>query len=143
MRYFAYGSNLNHKQMNCRCPDNKFIKRVYLGNYKFIYDGYSSNRGGAVANILKSVDNIVWGGLYEISKSDLANLDRREGYPDSYDRKELKVKDDHGNIYKAITYFRIGEKIGIQSDKYNKIIIDGAKDCNLPDSYVKKNIVRQ
>jgi len=137
--HFAHGSNLNHKQMNCRCLDNKFIKRVYLDNYKFVYDGYSSNQGGTVANILESTDSIVWGGLYEISKSDLENLDKREGYSDSYDKKYLEVEDDRGNIYKAITYFRIGEKIGIPSNKYKKIIIDGTKDCNLPDNYVKKN----
>ena len=139
--HFAYGSNLNHKQMNCRCLDNKFIKRAYLDNYKFVYDGYSNNRGGAVANILESADSIVWGGLYEISKSDLENLDKCEGFPKSYDRKELEVKDDHGNICKAITYFRIGEKIGIPSNEYKKIIIDGAKDCNLPDNYVKENLI--
>ena len=141
MYYFAYGSNLNHKQTNCRCPDNKYIARVYLDNYKFVYDGCSSNRGGAVANILELSDSIVWGGLYEISKSDLVKLDKREGYPNIYDRKELKVKDDQGNIYKAITYFRIGEKIGIPSSEYRKIIIDGAKDCSLPDNYVKKNLI--
>ena len=141
MLYFAYGSNLNHKQMNCRCRDNKFIKKVYLDNYTFVYDGYSNEWKGAVANILKSADNIVWGGLYEISKSDLENLDRYEGFPNSYNKEELKVKDDQGNIYKVITYFRTGEKIGIPSDKYKKIIIDGAKDCNLPDNYVKKNLI--
>lgn len=141
MYYFAYGSNLNHKQMNCRCPDNKFIMRAYLDNHKFVYDGYSSKRGGAVANVLESADSIVWGGLYEISKSDFENLDKYEGFPSLYDRKELKVKDDHGNIYKAITYFRIEEKIGIPSSEYKKIIIDGAKDCNLTDIYVKKNLI--
>jgi len=141
MYYFAYGSNLNHKQMNCRCPDNKFSKRAYLDNYKFVYDGHSKNWEGAVANILKSADNIVWGGLYEISKSDLENLDRYEGFPNSYNKDESKVKDDQGNIYKAITYLRIGEKIGIPSDKYKKIIIDGTKDCILPDNYVKKNLI--
>lgn len=139
--HFAYGSNLNHKQMNCRCVDNEFIKRVYLDNYKFVYDGYSSNRGGAVANILKSADSIVWGGLYEISKSDLANLDRHERYPKSYGRKELEVKDDQGNIYKAITYFRIGEKVGIPSNKYRKTVVNGAKDCDLPDDYVENNLM--
>jgi len=141
MYHFSYDSNLNHKQMNCRCPDNKFIKRVYLDNYKCVYDGHSNNWEDAVANVLKSTDSIVWGGLYEISESDLANLDRREGYPDSYDRKELKIEDNHGNTYKAITYFRIGEKIGIPSDKYKKIIIDGVKDCNLSDNYAKRNLI--
>ena len=121
MYHFAYGSNLNHKQMNCRCPDNKFTKRAYLDNYKFVYDGHSKNwEGGAVANILESAGSIVWGGLYEISKSDLENLDRYEGFPNSYNKEELKVKDDQGNIYKAITYLRIGEKISIPSDKYIK-----------------------
>jgi len=141
MLYFAYGSNLNHKQMNCRCQDNKFIKKVYLDNYKFVYDGYSNEWKGAVANILKSADSIVWGGLYKISKSDLDNLDKYEGFPNSYNRKKLEVKDSQGNNYKAITYFRTGEKIGIPSNKYKKIIIDGAKDCNLPDNYVKKNLI--
>jgi gamma-glutamylcyclotransferase (GGCT)/AIG2-like uncharacterized protein YtfP len=127
--------------MNCRCRDNKFIKKVYLDNYTFVYDGYSNEWKGAVANILKSADNIIWGGLYEISKSDLENLDRYEGFPDSYDRKKFEVKDSQGNKYKAITYFRTGEKIGIPSNKYKKIIIDGAKDCNLPNNYVKKNLI--
>ena len=127
--------------MNRRCPDNKFIKRACLDNYKFVYDGHSSNRGGSVANILESADSIVRGGLYEINKSDLENLDICEGYPGSYDRKKMKVEDDHGNIYKAITYFRIGEKIGIPSNEYKKIIIDGAKDCNLPNNYVKENLI--
>jgi gamma-glutamylcyclotransferase (GGCT)/AIG2-like uncharacterized protein YtfP len=90
---------------------------------------------------LKSADNIVWGGLYEISESDLANLDRREGFPKSYDRKELEVKDDQGNNYKAITYFRIGEEIGIPSNRYRKIVVSGAKDCDLPDDYVKNNLM--
>ncbi len=65
MYYFAYGSNLNHKQMNCRCPENKFIERAFLDNYRFVYDGYSNKWEGAVANILESVDSIVWGGLYK------------------------------------------------------------------------------
>ena len=141
MLYFAYGSNLNHKQMNCTSSGNRFIKRVCLYDYKFVYDGNSNKWKGAVANIFKLADNVVWGGLYEISKSDLANLDRREGYPISYDRKELEAKDDQGNIYKAITYFKIREKIGIPSSEYKKIIIDGAKDCNLPNNYVKENLI--
>lgn len=141
MLYFTYGSNLNHKQMNCRCRDNKFIKKVYIDNYTFVYDGYSNEWKGAVANILKSADNIVWGGLYEISKSDLENLDRYEGFPDSYDRKKLEVKDEQGSICKAITYFRIGKEVGIPSNRYRKTVVSGAKNCDLPDSYVKNNLM--
>lgn len=61
MYYFAFGSNMNHKQMKERCPNSKFIKRVYLENYKFVYDGYSYTRRGPVANIVESQEEIVWG----------------------------------------------------------------------------------
>ena len=142
MLYFAYGSNLNHREMNFTCPDNKFIKRVCLDDYEFVYDGHSNKWEGAAANILKTSDNIVWGGLYEISESDLASLNRREGFPKSYDRKELEVKDDQGNNYLAITYFRVGKEIGIPSNRYRKIVVSGAKDCDLPNSYVKKNLIK-
>jgi len=36
--------------MKCTCPDNRFIKRACLYDYKFVYDGHSKNwEGGAVA----------------------------------------------------------------------------------------------
>ena len=33
MFYFAYGSNLNRKQMKRRCKDSRFIKKITLKNY--------------------------------------------------------------------------------------------------------------
>lgn len=70
--YYAYGSNMNHKQMKERCPDSRFLKRVYLKGYRFVYDGYSVIRKGPVANIIetKNGDDVVWGGLFEISEND-------------------------------------------------------------------------
>ena len=61
-RYFAYGSNMNHEQMMLRCPSAIFLKRARLENHKFVYDGYSKKRNGAVANIIKSSGDIAWGG---------------------------------------------------------------------------------
>ncbi len=59
MKYFAYGSNMNHKQMKQQCPESKFLKRAYLDDYSLIYDGYSKSRDGAVANIIKSENDRV------------------------------------------------------------------------------------
>ncbi len=71
MYYFAYGSNMNHKQMKKRYPNSKFIKRAFLEGYEFVYDGYSAILKGAVANIIKSPSDKVWGGLFEINEDDL------------------------------------------------------------------------
>ena len=35
--YFAYGSNLHHLQMQRRCPNCKFIKKMVLNNYNLTF----------------------------------------------------------------------------------------------------------
>lgn len=138
MLYFAYGSNMNFKQMEKRCPSSRFIKRACLEKYKFVYDGYSNIREGAVANIVKSKGSIVWGGLFKINKDNLGALDCCEGYFSKiYNRKTIIVNDDEGKSYKAIVYLRTGKDVGMPHQKYRNIIIKGAKDCGLPKGYRK------
>ena len=101
MYYFAYGSNMNLDQMRKRCSSGfKFLCRVKLKDYKFVYDGYSENRKGAVANIIKSNNDIVWGGLFEVNKDCIEKLDFYEGYPNSYNRIIVKVEDDKKTFMK-------------------------------------------
>ena len=65
MLYFAYGSNLNHFQMNRRCKDSKFLKKIKLKDFKLTFR--SKYRA---ADIEPKKKSIVPGGLFEISKSD-------------------------------------------------------------------------
>lgn len=140
--YFAYGSNMSHEQMKRRCPGSRFIKKVYLENAKFVYDGESITWGDkAVANVISSEGSVVWGGLFEINEEHLSDLDiRYEGFPDSYGKGKVEVKDDENNVYKAWIYFRIGQKNGAPILKYQNKIKTGAKDCNLPEEYIKMNL---
>ena len=134
---------MNHKQMQQRCPGCKFIKRVLLQDYKFIYDGYSAIRKGAVANIIENRGGIVWGSIFEISEEHLKALDSFEGYPEYYDKKIIQVKDENSNSYDAWVYFRNGQKQGQPSEEYHKVVIQGAKDCNLPKEYIKNNLLKK
>lgn len=137
--YFAYGSNMNHSQIRERCPNSKFIRRAYLGKHRLQFDGVSKLRNDySVANVVESEKDIVWGGLFEISEKDLSALDMFEGYPKSYNRKELLVIDDNGKQYDAIVYFRKGMEIGSPSPLYIDIVLKGAKDCRLPKEYIEK-----
>lgn len=135
--YFAYGSNMNFKQMKERCPSSKFLKRVYLKGYKFVYDGYSPKRNGAVANIVKSPNGIVWGALFEVDKKAIESLDWYEGYPVNYQRKIVEVADDEGTRYKAFVYLRKALEKGVPSKEYKEVILEGAKHCGLPKEYVE------
>ncbi|MCP4726544.1 MAG: gamma-glutamylcyclotransferase [bacterium] len=126
--------------MNERCPGCKFLKRVFLKDYEFVYDGNSKKQAGSVGNIVKSENSKVYGGLYEITEVNLKALDRYEGYPINYDRMEIEVVDDENNSYKAIVYLRKWKRKGKPSPLYRKVVIMGARDCELPEDYIANNL---
>ena len=78
MKYFAYGSNLNHEHMLWRCKDATCLGKHTLQGYQLVFRFY--------ADIIPSQDNTVIGGLWEISENDEAALDRYEGYPNLYEK---------------------------------------------------------
>ena len=138
MLYFAYASNMNHAQMKERCPGGRFLRPVVLQGHRFVYDGYSVNRQGATANIIKSEVDRVRGALFEITEKDRLALDSYEGYPKDYDRKIVDVKDAEGNAYAAMTYFRPVRALGKPHPDYEKVILAGARDCKLPEEYIDR-----
>jgi gamma-glutamylcyclotransferase (GGCT)/AIG2-like uncharacterized protein YtfP len=82
----------------------------------------------------------VWGALYEITEKDRLALDAFEGYPRTYDRKEVDVKDVDGGVHRAMTYARAGRAVGKPHPDYERVVLDGAKDCRLPEDYVEKSL---
>ncbi|MFC1513449.1 gamma-glutamylcyclotransferase family protein [candidate division KSB1 bacterium] len=138
--FFAYGSNMSHSQMNESCPGSKFIKRAILKDYKFVYDGNSDKGAGASGNIVKSKNSKVYGGLFEISEQNLAELDKGDGYAENYDRIEVEVKDDENISYEAFVYFRKWKRKGKPHPLYRKIVIMGARDCGLSEEYIADNL---
>ena len=90
---------MNHDQMNERCSNSKFIKRVILKDYRFVYDGFSDKRAGSVANIIPSRKRTVHGGLFEIKEVDLASLN---GHETNYKQAKLDVVDEEGNSFNAV-----------------------------------------
>lgn len=140
MMYFAYGSNLNQAQMKTRCPASRFLGIAFLGGYRFVYDGFSVSWDGAVGNIVLSEADGVWGALYDLTERDRLALDAFEGYPRSYERREVDVKDREGRLHRAVTYARTGRAIGKPHPDYEKIVLDGAKECALPEDYVDRHL---
>ena len=138
MYYFAYGSNMSEERIRENCKNPKFVDIGYIKDYKFVYDGYSIRWGGAVANIIPKKGEIVWGVIYEISEDDLKALDRQEGYPKTYDRKEITVFCVNKNIeIKAYVYLREGEPAGKPAKEYVDTCVKGAKEHGIPEDYIK------
>jgi len=136
--YFAYGSNMSSGQMSSKCPAGRFLRAARLEGFRFVYDGYSVSRDGAVGNIVRSDAERVWGALYKITETDRLAMDAFEGYPQSCDRREVEVRDAAGKAYRAAAYCRTGRALGHPHPDYEKIVLEGAKERGLPDDYIDR-----
>jgi len=129
MLYFAYGSNLHHKQMKRRCKDSIFLKKINLKDFKLTFR--SKYRAADIEYKKKS---IVPGGLYEISKNDEKKLDVYEDYPTLY-------KKYYFNYYgkKVMTYTMVKKSLfKFPTQRYLSIVKRGYKNCDLEIKYLKQ-----
>ena len=130
MLYFAYGSNLNRKQMKKRCKDSKYVGCFTLKNYKLVF----RNRyyGGGVADVERKKKSNVLGAIYNISKNDEKLLDVYEDFPIMYIKKYFKI------FGKKVMFYYMPKKTKPNSPAkiYLNKIIQGYKDCGYKNSYI-------
>ena len=132
MFYFAYGSNLDRKQMAERCPGCRPRFTASLPNYRLIFVGWSRRWRGGTASIQPSRGDKVLGGIYELADRDLPRLDRCEGHPDVCDRLKVTVFRDTGDPVEAITYiYKKPPEENRPSPEYLALIRQGYLDWGL------------
>ena len=131
--YFAYGSNMDERQMKERCPDSKLIRKAVLKNYRLAFTIYSQKRKCGCADIIKSKGDKVYGLLYTVTESDLNTLDRFEGHPIHYKRFQIKLDND----ILAETYEVVNKEVlhQVPSKEYLKLLTESAKNHRFPEKY--------
>ncbi len=136
MLYFAYGSNLNHSQMQNRCEGAKYIKKHILKGYRLCFSHKTNSSVYGHANIIKYVKSNVQGALWNITKKDEEILDGYEGVDYNYYQKiyfNLKGK-------KVLVYVQQKYYLQKPNSTYLHTIIEGYKDCSLDLKKLKKTI---
>lgn len=127
--YFAYGSNLNIRQMRLRCPTAKPLAHATLEGWKLTFRG--------VADIVKGdVDDIVYGAVFHIEHKDEHALDVYEGYPHLYEKAFVKVRTPHGVMRAMVYYMNVSHDRASDfrrpGQSYLNSIYEGYKDFKLP-----------
>ena len=135
MLYFAFGSNLNRKQMKRRCKDSKYITCHTLNGYKLSFRNNYYGGGvldGGVADIEKKQNGEVLGAIYKISKKDEKKLDVYEDFPKLYIKKYFKI------LGKKVMFYYMPKKTKHvpPSSRYLSIIKQGYRDCGYKNSYI-------
>jgi gamma-glutamylcyclotransferase len=121
---FAYGSNLDERQMLDRCPSAVVEARASLANHALVFGGYSVRWDSAVASLARVKGARVDGVLYRISPEDLTRLDRFEGNPFAYERRQKLVVDEHGRRRRAQVYLQPAEALErwTPGDRYFRVL---------------------
>ncbi len=129
--YIAYGSNLSVEQMAHRCPDAKIIGTAVVDDYALLFKGCATiePRKG------KQVPVLVW----EISPSDEKRLDRYEGYPSLYYKKDMELTvrmagTDASRELTAMVYIMDERcRFGTPTVYYYQVMEEGYKAFHFPE----------
>ena len=84
--YIAYGSNLNIPQMRMRCPGARIIGTSVIEGYRLLFKG---SRTGSYLTIEPQEGASVPVAAWAVTEEDEAVLDRYEGFPAFYYKKEM------------------------------------------------------
>jgi len=127
--YAAYGSNLNHEQMDTRCPQSKFMGSSVLKGWQLLFKAAATIRIGEKFEVPV--------GLFEITEECEKSLDIYEDYPKLYNKRFVEVELNESKI-KAMTYIMEADYgIGPPSKRYYNVIYKGYVDCKLDLKYLK------
>lgn len=137
--YIAYGSNLNIPQMRMRCPGARIIGTSVIEDYQLLFKG---SKTGSYLTIEPMEGSEVPAVIWEVTDTDEKALDRYEGYPNFYYKKEmtLDIKGIRtGKVRRrdAFVYIMHEEReLGIPSWYYVNTCLDGYQAFGFDEKYL-------
>ena len=130
--YLAYGSNLNKEQMQMRCPGAKPVGTTVLKGYELLFKG---SKTGSYLTIEKKRGGKVPVGIWQVSEEHERHLDRYEGFPVFYYKKDILLS----NGRKAFVYIMHEDRpFGMPSAYYVNVCRIGYQDFGFDETYLFK-----
>ena len=115
--YLAYGMNCNLDEMRKRCPDAEVMGKVTLRDYKLAFKVHcdAEYKPGA------SMECALW----RITDKCEQALDRLEGYPFYYDKKEVMVEHQGKTLRPMIYYMKDSTVLDMPHKSYLNMVAEG------------------
>ena len=126
--YIAYGSNLNVPQMRMRCPHATILGTANLKGWELLFKG---SKTGSYLTIEECEDGTIPVVIWEVTALDEAALDRYEGFPHFYYKRDIKlqykgIRTGKRRTVTAFAYIMHEERpIGIPSNFYMRTCLEG------------------
>lgn len=138
MMYFAYGSNMNNRQIEERVQRSSLDGMVArLSRFTLRFNKRSSRDRSGKANIVADSEGEVWGVLFGLSDVEFGRLVKREG---GYSLTSVGViSAEKKESIHALTFVASADVPDILPPRqYLETILQGAREHGLPDEYCMK-----
>lgn len=136
--YFAYGSNLDERQMKLRCPGAKVVGVGILHGYRLEFYRHAT----IVPDAKKQVAGVIW----SIDDKDELALDRYEGTPRYYRKADIRVLAGDGEVYVPAMVYIMNEEhhdpAEIPTVDYLQTILRGYYSHGLPLNALDDAVIR-
>ena len=126
--YIAYGSNLNVRQMRMRCPGARIIGTSEIKDYRLLFKGSMT---GSYLTVEQEDGATVPVAVWSVTEEDEQALDRYEGCPNFYYKKEMTlpikgIRTGKIRKRKVFVYIMHEERsFGIPTSFYMRTCVDG------------------
>lgn len=138
----AYGSNLLWERMEGRCPDAEPVGTTVIPGYRMLF---KESMTGAYCTVEQDANSFVPAAVYRISFADEARLDRAEGCPKYYYKREFFLlvftmdgKKMRGRKSCIAYVLREHRMLGEPSDEYYRIVERGYAEWGFDDAILQK-----
>ena len=148
MYYFAYGSNMDYREMRVLCPSAAFIAVAKLPDHRLEFTRYSETHGCGVADAVPEHGHRLWGVVYDIAEAEFGRLDQSEGYQpgrpageNHYVREERHVlRDGHQQEPLLVSLYLANREphMRMPNSSYRGLLLEGARFWHLPADYVQE-----
>ena len=133
--YFAYGSNMDRAQLEDRVGEVGFVAIGQLHDHKLVFNRKGSYRAGAVASVIATPGEVVFGVVWALAPEQLQKLSIIED-PRAY-KRDLKIvsTEDRENLTCNV-FVSIPEGDTEPDADYVALLVEAAKKAGLPRQYV-------
>ncbi len=143
--YLAYGSNLNVRQMRFRCPTAIIVGKGTIKGYRLLFKG---SKTGSYLTIEEAKGYEVPVAVWKVDEPCEKALDRYEGYPCFYYKKEIEIdyisiKKKELRRCKAFVYIMHEEReLGIPSRGYVEVCLEGYRTFGFNPILIEEAIIK-